>query len=242
VGDRCFSLDASVDGSRVIVDLSIAGRTERPMAGERLILSGHLSDVATGSPLLNEYGEAIGIAGTGYIAGLESTGMAGPRARVRAATATRALLATPTDLVPRDKNPAQAIPLADLAKSGDFLPPLTAGRDIFQASFGRKVEGHGPVPSLVDQGSEFSRRDGQIILWVMWEPKKRLKATYSLRIYDLNNKLVGESRPGKLDLPPGPYSYTYWPLEVSKIPTATYRVDVVIGAEPAWRGYLKISE
>ena len=86
------------------------------------------------------------------------------------------------------------------------------------------------------------RRDRSIVLWVMWEPKERLKTTQVLRIFDLNNKLVGESRPGKLNLAPGPYSYTYWPLDISKLPAATYRVDVVIGAEPAWRGYLRISE
>src|SRR2546428_5552604 len=135
-----------------------------------------------------------------------------------------------------------SVPLADLAMAGEFLPLLTARRHVFQASFGRKVQAHGPMPSLMDQGREFSRRDGQIILWVMWDPKERLKTTLVLRVYDLNNKLVGETKPGKLDLARGPYSYTYWPLDISKFPPATYRVDIVIGTEPAWRGYLKVND
>jgi hypothetical protein len=241
VGDRCFSLDTSVEGSRVIVDLSIAGRTEGPKIGERLILSGQVSSVATGSPLLNEYGEAIGIVGVGLLPGADSMEMAGPRGYGTGMVA-QALLATPIELVTHQSDSREAIPLADLAKSGEFLPLLTARRHVFQASFGRKVQAQGPAPSLVDQGREFSRRDGQIILWVMWDPKERLKTTLVLRVYDLNNTLVGQTKPGKLDLQRGPYSYTYWPLDISKFPPATYRVDIVIGTEAAWRGYLKVNE
>jgi hypothetical protein len=241
VGDRCFSLDTSVEGSRIIVDLSIAGRTEGPKTGERLLLSGQVSSAATGSPLLNEYGEAIGIAGVGLLPGADSIEVAGPQG-YGTRMARQALLATPIDLVPRQMDLGAAVPLADLARSGEFLPLLTARRHVFQASFGRKVQAHGPMPSLIDQGREFSRRDGQIILWVMWDPKERLKTTLVLRVYDLNNKLVGETKPGKLDLARGPYSYTYWPLDISKFSPATYRVDIVIGTEPAWRGYLRVND
>lgn len=98
------------------------------------------------------------------------------------------------------------------------------------------------MPTLVDQGSDFSRREEQIILWVMWAPKQRLKTTTVLRIYDLDNRLLAQTKPSKLDLPPGPYSYTYWPLNVSRLPPATYRVDMLVGLEPGWRGYLRITD
>jgi len=238
VGDRCFSLDPSLEGSRVIVDLSIAGRAERPQVGERLLLSGQVSSAATGSPLLNEYGEAIGIVGVAFGPDVDANDRSDFRGRLRP---SQPLLATPTDLVPRDPPPDALVSLAEFAKSPDFMPLLTAQRHIFQASFGRKIEG-GAMPTLVDQGSTFSRRDGQIALWVMWEPKERLKTTQVLRMYDLNNKLLVETRPSKLDLQPGPYSYSGLLLNVSKFPAAIYRVDILVGTEPAWRGYLRIRE
>jgi hypothetical protein len=235
VGDRCFSLDTAVGSSRVISELSIAGRTEGRESGERLILGGSVSPDAAGSPLLNEYGEVVGM--TGVNTGPEPTG--GSRYGV-SIMVPQALLAVPIDLVPRAEDRGTPALLADLASSGEFLPLLTAGQHVFQASFGRKVETRGPVPILIDQGTEFSRRDGQVALWVMWDPKKRLKTTALLRVYDLDNKLISESKPLKMDLAAGPYSYTSWGLRVANFPSATYRIDLVVGSEPGWRGYVRI--
>lgn len=234
VGDRCFSLDTAVGSSRVISELSIAGRTEGRESDERLILGGSVSPEATGSPLLNEYGEVVGM--TGVNAGPEPTG----GSRYGVSMVPQVLLAVPVDLVPRAADRGSPALLADLASSGEFLPLLTAGQHVFQASFGRKVETRGTVPTLIDQGTEFSRRDGQIVLWVMWEPKKRLKTSALLKVYDLDNKLITESKPLKVDLPPGPFSYTYWGLKVTNFRPVTYRIDLVIGNEPGWRGYVRI--
>lgn len=235
VGDRCFSLDTALGSSRVIGELSITGRTEGREGGERLILGGDISSDARGSPLLNEYGEVVGVAGVN--AGPEPLTV-GFRPGVR--LISNALLAVPIELVTRPADRGKPALLADLVSSGEFLPLLTASRHVFQASFGRKVETKGPVPSLIDEGTEFSRRDDQVILWVMWEPKKRLKTFALLRVYDLSNKLVTESKPLKMDLPAGPYSYTYWGLKVTNFQPMTYRVDLVIGNEPGWRGYVRI--
>src|SRR5439155_2048314 len=74
VGDRCFFLDVAENGSRTIVDLNVTGTNTYPSAGERLSLGSTASADATGSPLLNEYGELIAIVGAGTIPGSSSLG------------------------------------------------------------------------------------------------------------------------------------------------------------------------
>ncbi len=236
VGDRCYVLDAAEDGATwVLVETGISGRSQRQQAGERLILSLPVTGPAAGGAVLNDRGEAVGIIGTNTVPG----GLSATARPLSATLSLRTQTATPMSLVRLTREGAT---LAQLASLGEFLPPLTAARHVFQGSFGRKVDTKGTASSLVDQGSEFSKRDGTIILWLMWSPVGRLKTTYAIRFYDLDNKLLAESRPAKFDLEPGPYSYTYWPLDVARLPVGTFRVDALVGTEPAWRGVLIIKD
>ena len=235
VGDRCFALDLAEDRTSLLVETGISGRSQRPEAGERLLLSLPVTGPAAGGPVLSERGEVVAIVGTNTQPGAISQS-ARP---LSTALSVRTQHATPMSLV---KLTREAATLADMTRLGEFLPPLTAGRHVFQGSFGRKFETKGAPTSLVDQGNEFHGRDGAIVLWLMWSPVTRLKTTYAIRFYDLDNKLLGESRPAKFEMDPGPYSYTYWPLDIARLPVGTFRVEAILGSEPAWRGFLTIKD
>ncbi|HXG68733.1 MAG TPA: serine protease, partial [Blastocatellia bacterium] len=69
VGDRCYSLDVPTEGNRVILEGSLIGKHNPTGAGERLNVSFSPGRWALGSPLLNEYGEVIGLIGGSLIPG-----------------------------------------------------------------------------------------------------------------------------------------------------------------------------
>src|SRR6202035_1187015 len=72
VGDRCYFLDVASEGNRVIVDENVTGKNDFPRAGPRVNVSFPSAKQAIGSPLLNEYGDVIGMVGGALIPGATS--------------------------------------------------------------------------------------------------------------------------------------------------------------------------
>ena len=44
------------------------------------------------------------------------------------------------------------------------------------------------------------------------------------------------------DFTPGQPQTVSWPLEVARLPAATYRTDVLLDAQCVWRGYFQLGE
>jgi hypothetical protein len=74
VGSRVYTLAVSPAGARVIVRCDIVGKNNYPQNGARTNLNCTHPDV-TGSPLLDEYGDVIGVIGGSMIPGSGSTRM-----------------------------------------------------------------------------------------------------------------------------------------------------------------------
>jgi S1-C subfamily serine protease len=73
VGDRVYFLDVPAEVSRVLVETSLVGKQNLGVAGERLNIADNPNRRAAGSPLLNEYGEVIGLIGGNLIPGAASS-------------------------------------------------------------------------------------------------------------------------------------------------------------------------
>lgn len=243
VGDRCYSLGISA-GGRIIVEGGILGDITQPRVGERLSLSFAAEPASLGSPVLNEFGDVIGMLGGGFLASLQR-GDAPPQTNAlpmpndQAATASLAVPLTTVTLGPAEQAPSA---LADLAAKGMFLPVLQASSEVGfgTLSSGLDKKGGGPGSPL-DWRNQFSLGDRRMLLYVNWEPKKKFKGMATARFFDLDNKELGQSPPLKLNLQPGNPVATNWTISLGTFVPGTYRVDVYLGDAPAWREYFRIT-
>ncbi len=245
VGDRCFFLELASEGNRVIADLNITGKNTFSRAGERLNLSFAPSQQAVGSPLLTEFGQVIGVIGGSLVPGASSlealrftlsTPIRGTTGLIRGG------LAVPIALIPSQAEDGQPTSLGELAVKGQFLPPLTANKHVGYGTLARGLERKGNPPWPVNSGDEFSRRDVNISAFVMWEPKEKHKGLGYIRVYDLDNRLLGEGKAMKINFHPGTPYICSWELGVAGLAPGIYRVDILLDSNPAWRMFFRITE
>lgn len=123
VGDRCFSLGPS-SGGRTIVSGGIVGTSTQPRAGQRLSLSFVPDSSSVGAPIVNEFGDVIGVAVADAIPGLASTDFGSDVQRLVAPRVSLTGLAVPIDLVKISPGGQTAVTLADLSAKGVFLPQI----------------------------------------------------------------------------------------------------------------------
>jgi hypothetical protein len=249
VGDRCFSLDSPQQGGRTIVDGDITGSHTFSEVGDRLNLNVTLSRMASGSPLLSEYGEVIGvIVSSSLIPGLSSLALlregdfpkypgnllgggfsfGGPQLAIPISTIQ----------VPKPETPATA--LADLAKSGLFPESLVRNDNLLQGAVAKSVRRAGTQMEAVDQKFEFQRKDMLVSVLITWHGETKLKSSAFLKVYNIDNKLVGTTTALKLNVPKGQLVFSLWTFEVGQLPLGTYRVDLVLGSDPVWRSFFRL--
>ena len=63
IGDRLFTMDGEASGSRVLVQGAVSGQNEAAGAGRRLLATFGNGIGMPGAPVLNEFGELVGIIG-----------------------------------------------------------------------------------------------------------------------------------------------------------------------------------
>ncbi len=240
VGDRVYYLEVKTEGNRTIVDANITGTSKTPEAGERLNLSFYYRPDALGSPVINEYGDVIAVLGGLPFPGAwwkeTDHGSFGPYAYGSGGTAV------PAELIAAHPSAPQQATLEGLLAAGQFLPPFPQHRNISRASISRYLDTRSSYPHALEEKFEYSRTDREAFIYVMWYPKIKRKGQTYFRVYDLNNKMLSQSKPGKITLNPGEVSYSTWQLNVNTWPLGIYRIDVMIDQDTMWRGFLKVVE
>ena len=121
VGENAYAIDLSSTGGRLIQPSTIIGYDSDPAIGERLNLSIPFDPNSVGGPVLNEFGEVIGMLGP--------SGLISWRGEAKPPMAGSTVLAPMASVVPIDlvKLPAaDAVPttLAELMARGEFIMPL----------------------------------------------------------------------------------------------------------------------
>jgi len=235
VGDRCFVLDSAGEGDRVITEAGVVGQEASP--GARLRLS---SGFAAGSPVLDDHGDLLGIvAGPGAA---EGPGPAGSLYNFAdPIRMTLGSLMLPADRLPAA--PTARTNLAELAARGEFLAPLSPDqRLVISGVVAARVERVGAVMMPQDQRYVFAHQDGEMSVFIQWNPQAKKDAMSRLEIYDTDRRLIGKGAPAKLKLRPGEFAYGSWTVGVGRLPAGMYRLDVVLDDSPVWRAYVRITD
>jgi hypothetical protein len=194
---------------------------------------------AVGSALLNEWGEAIGIVTRGLIAGAREVNLADLRMLPRGG------LAVPVSLIEGLSDGAAGTPLNVLESKGEFLPPITAGRNIISAQLAHALDKKGGISFPSEGGDVFSKKDSAVYVYVFWEGKEKVKGLLTMRVFDLDNRLLNKAmleKPLKFSLGKGEQKTTTWQFGIGPVPPGIYRVDVWLDDAPAWRSFFRVTE
>ncbi len=245
VGDTCYVLDSPAEGTRTIGQVDLVGTQNPSTAGRRLNLSSAVNSGTVGGALMNEYGEVIGVLGGALMPGGRSranTGFyfgsgSGASQIMQLFSNSRA---TPIDMV--SLQPARRATLEEMLQSGQFIPLLATEKNVTYGTLSKGMNRTGGIPVPVGEGTEFTRRDGRMFVQVRWNPQEKRKALAVLRLYDIENRLVAQEGPAKLDMKPARGFMTDGALPIASLPPGVYRVDVYLDQEVVWRAFFRIVE
>jgi hypothetical protein len=192
--------------------------------------------------LINEYGEVIGLVGGNLIPGAAFLEDMAFSARTNALGITsRGTLAVPIKLV--DELSGSPTTIEGLASSGQFMPALVSTQSVLHGTLARALKSKANPPQPIDEKVEFSRADNKGVLFLTWLPKEKRKGRPSLRLYDLDNRLISESQnKKKITVSPNKLSYSLWDLNFAGVPAGIYRFDVLLEGDIVWRTFFRMVE
>ncbi|HXX19197.1 MAG TPA: trypsin-like peptidase domain-containing protein [Candidatus Acidoferrum sp.] len=245
VGDLCYVLASLGQGSRTIQSVNITGLMGMAPAAQRLTISSSGAQETLGAPVLDSYGRLIGVL-SGGLAGMGSSRMGNWTSYLDLEAGTVPVVepsVLPTALIPEAAMSQQPVTLSDLAARGTLMMPLSLKPQVATGSLSqdfKKMGGEAIFP--VGSGSQFSRKQGTLAVVAVWGPTKKMKGTQQLRIYSVDNQLVAETPPGKLELSPRVTLYSAWKVAINSLQPGVYRVDVLADDEPQWRHYFRVIE
>ena len=239
VGDFVHYLDTTTEGNRVLSEAKIVGKNSFASAGDRLQISSPITKRAIGAPLLNEYGEVIAILGGSIYPGIGV--VIASESLFTEFVSNKQSMAVPISMVSMKQTASSS--LESLVLKGEVLPPVVLGDNISSAQLARSIDKAGPAAWPANPGREFSRKQGQIAVFVVWDPKEKMKGFVNSAIYDLDSRLI--SRPNtknglKVNLKPGKRVNTWWQVDVSPLPAGVYRIDMLFDDAIAWRFFFRI--
>lgn len=243
VGDRVLGLDVPALGNRVIMDGNITGKNNFPEVGERLNLSMPVRDEASGGPVLNEYGEALAIAQASLrlLPGSWSLTSGYGALPLSNLVVMGGAVALPLTALPQSL-PSAPTSLAELAQRGVLIPPLVNSEDVFMGRLAREVVKRHGMLDAIDERAEFRRSEGAVHVVLTWSPRRKGKFTTVLRIYDLDNRLLVETKPAKISFSPNEMKYSSWKLAFNQVPSGIYRAEVLLDNTPAWRTFFRLTD
>jgi S1-C subfamily serine protease len=240
VGDRCVLLEIVAAGAK-LADGSITGKNTFPKTGERLLIASGVTPLSFGGPLLDEYGNYAGILGGGIIPGgdpVRTLSLLSETNTNRTIDWETTGLAVPQTVLPEVPPTAAATSLVDIAARGEMLSPVIKINAVQSATLG--VMGPGNTTSLGAYKRVFSRQDKKPVAQISWQGLQKEKFSCVFRLFNVDNKLVAESKPRDISLNSGKYMTTTWEIPVARIPAGIYRVDLVLSGRTAWREFLKV--
>lgn len=233
VGDRCFSMEGTPAGGRVLVEGVISGQSNTPSAGERLIAQWSNGTGMPGAPVVNEFGELIGFVGGSLVPGTSTTAdLLHFRSPLRGTPVVPQRLVRPV----LDGAPTA---LADLRARGEILPALRGSEHVLSAGFAKRMLRTDFVaPSEIQE--EFVPDDKTFIAFVSWSPQARLKGVLTLRLFQAEtNQQVAESKPKKINLGPNNRALSSWTISVPQVP-GWYRGEFLVDNVPLYRAFVHI--
>lgn len=226
VGTRCASMDGTRAEGLTLKECQITGQNLQ--GGSPTYLADFSFGPPTpGAPVVNEYGELIGI--------VADTAPIGSPAAYRFRTSP-----TSTPVIPMGSVKVEGAPatLTDLRSRNVTVPAVTGKEHVLTAAFAR-ADAKGKLISTESQ-DEISARDVMFGFYVTWTPKVRLRGQMVVRIFDATNRVVAESKPIKADLKTGESSRLAWGFPMLP-PGGPYRADVLLDGATLCREFVNIT-
>lgn len=231
VGDRCYSMEGSVTSGRVLTVGNITGLRRAP---ESFLAAFSGADPMTGAPVVNEFGELIGIVGGSGVPGAIK-----PMDMIRFRAEMRGIPLTPWGTL-KAPGQAAAVPITDLWARGEVLAALLGDDHIVEAGFTRAMS-KSEMRGAFETREEFSMRDKAFVAFVSWSPKERLRGQAVWKAFDLEGRTLLTSKPQKTDFKKGARSTSLWEIPMLSAP-GIYRVELFLDTSPMWRGFVRITQ
>lgn len=245
VGDHCVFLEITPGGSR-FTDGTITGKTTPPRAGERFLLQSLATPASTGGALLNDNGEWVGVISGVSVPGANSTQIFGILSENSIKTDggiyILASAAIPASLISDTPAQAATTALAELADCGEFVRPVVDSHLIGLATFTNPAQKENKAAYPPVYKKVFSRREARAALYIHWQSQTKVKGSVLMRVFNLDNKIVVDSKPNTISISPENTPSTTWEIPLAGLPPGIYRVDVIFGEQTIWRDFLRVTE
>jgi S1-C subfamily serine protease len=244
VGESYYSIGHLTAGDRIVVQGTIIGRENEPSTGERMNLSMKFDADAVGSPLLNDFGDVIGMLGRRLAPGSNgvdsATGETSPT-MAGASAPDQLATAVPLSLVKIPAAGSAPATLADLMARGDFIPLLREQDKVSSGVLGLGLDRKKNPRAPREVRDHFSHGDAQMIVFITWDRSASIpKGNATLKIYNLDNKEVGDAQTVAVNVHPKAILNNYWTVPLASWPAGMYRADVYFGDAPVWREYFRV--
>lgn len=239
IGERLMAFNVEGQNVRVIGGVDVTARYNPAPFGERFRVDPILAVQATGSPLLNTFGDVAALVGGSVTPGLrpiQST-QAWPPIRYRANEA-----AIPIRLVPDLVEAPAATSLQSIAAGGEFTAFLESDLNLTNAGTTREMTKD--WTRSVEYVHEFRRSDSTITVFSIWQQRLKRKGAQevSVKVYDVQNRERVTGKPVKLKLTANSPVQTTVAFSPSALTAGLYRVDLLNNGTPVWRTTIVISD
>jgi hypothetical protein len=87
-----------------------------------------------------------------------------------------------------------------------------------------------------------TRGDTSATILLHFANPESLKTSATLKLYDLDNRLLASGKSEKLTISRGEPAERMWQLPLANLSVGIYRVDVELGDGAAWREFFKVTE
>ena len=105
---------------------------------------------------------------------------------------------------------------------------------------GKPQKGKGPLSR--EMKVDFTRQDEIATIAVAFQGIDAWKNTVQLRIYDVDNRILSNGDPVKLNLRSGETQERIWSFPLTSMHPGIYRADVLVGDAVAWREYFRVRD
>ena len=228
VGDRCYTMQATEAGARVLLEGQVTGTST---AGAIVAFAGGAG--VHGAPVVNAFGELLGILGR--------TAMPDVRSVRELAGSTIEFGHMPmiplSAIAPRPGSVPAA--LAAVRARGDLLEPIVGDEHVMSGGFASQIA-RGPIVQPQSQRDDFSSKEKEFAVFVTWNPRARLKGQTTFHVFDASNQMIATSNPKKIDIRQGDLVMSSLKIPVPKQP-GVYRAELRLDGKPAWRGFVRIT-
>jgi len=242
IGDRNYVLDVPAEGNRVLVETTVIGKQTLTAIGNRINIADRVARRAIGSPLMNDFGEVIGMIGGSLIPGASfNEDDAFGEGSSNLGGVSRGTLAIPIELI--NDSAVNATTIDGLLKAGQFIPALVSTPSVLNGNLARTINKKTDPPQVIDEKREFSLATGEAVVLITWLPREKRKGQPSVRVYDIDNQLISETlNKKKITVTPNKLSYSLWELNFAKLQPGIYRIDVLLDGDFVWRTFFRMIE